>query len=79
MENKSGRKAIFAHSFVDATGDCDITHFAGAPTENINQVNLLAAWYYSLGQYGNRLTGLGCADVPEDQKAGNNQVPRTCT
>lgn len=76
VENKSGRQVICARSFVDATGDCDIAHFAGAPTENFKQGNLLAAWYYALGYSGYRLNCLGCADIPESPKAGENQIPK---
>lgn len=74
-ENKSGRQAIQAKSVVDATGDCDIAHLAGAPTALFGQGNLLAAWYYSLGQQGYQLNGLGCADIPEDQKSPDHQTP----
>ena len=52
VENKSGRHAIAAKSVVDATGDCDIAHFAGAPTVNFQQGNVLAAWYYGLDEAG---------------------------
>lgn len=76
VENKSGRQAICARSFVDATGDCDIAHFVGAPTENFKQGNLLAAWYYALRYSGYRLNCLGCADIPESPKAGENQIPK---
>ena len=75
VENKSGRQAIRVGSVVDATGDCDIGYFAGAPTETFQQGNLLAAWYYGLGKNGYHLKGLGCADIPEDQKTGSDEVP----
>lgn len=74
IENKSGRRAIKVGTVVDATGDCDIAHFAGAPTEGFGQGNVLAAWYYSLGQNGYRLNELGFADIPDDQKTEANQV-----
>jgi len=76
LENKSGRQAITARTVVDATGDCDIAHFAGAPTENFQQGNILAAWYYSLGQRGYKLNVVGVADIPEDQKSEGNKVPQ---
>ena len=76
LENKSGRQAITAKTVVDATGDCDIAHFAGAPTENFQQGNILAAWYYSLGQRGYKLNVVGVADIPEDQKTEGNKVPQ---
>jgi len=37
IESKSGREAIMAKVVVDATGDADIAHFAGAPLFQINE------------------------------------------
>lgn len=74
MENKSGRQAIAVTSVVDATGDCDIAHFADAPTQEFQQGNVLAAWYYSLGQNGYRLNMVGFADIPDEQKSETNKV-----
>ena len=71
-ENKSGRCAYGVTSVVDATGDCDIAAFAGAPTENFKQGNILASWYYFVGQSGYNLRQLGCADVPEAERTANN-------
>lgn len=68
IENKSGRQGITVNSVVDATGDCDIAYFANVPTENFKQGNILAAWYYSLGENGYELNMLGFADVPENEK-----------
>lgn len=68
VENKSGRQAIAAAAVVDATGDCDIAHFAGAPTDTFEQGNLLAAWYYSLGKNGYHLNMVGFADIPDEYK-----------
>lgn len=75
IENKSGRQAIRATSIVDATGDCDIAHFAGAPTETFRQGNILAAWYYAFGEGGYDFRPLGCCDIPDDQKTKENEVP----
>lgn len=75
IEGKSGRQAIAVSSVVDATGDCDIAHFANAPTEQFKQGNILAAWYYYLGQSGYHLNLLGFSDIPDDQKANGKQVP----
>ncbi|MBQ9692867.1 MAG: FAD-dependent oxidoreductase, partial [Clostridia bacterium] len=58
-ENKSGRRAYKVTSVVDATGDCDIAKFADAPTDTFRQGNVLAAWYYSLGEKGYKLNLLG--------------------
>ena len=74
IENKSGRQALAAKTVVDATGDCDIAYFAGAPTENFKQGNVLAAWYYSMGQKGYKLNMVGIADIPDDQKIDKNRV-----
>ena len=71
VENKSGRYAISAQSVVDATGDCDIALFSGAPCETFKQGNVLAAWYYSLGKNGYKLNSLGFADVPDSQRSNN--------
>lgn len=68
IENKSGRQAIAVNSVVDATGDCDIAYFAGAPTETFKQGNVLAAWYYSYGQEGYKLNMVGYSESPNDLK-----------
>lgn len=68
IEGKSGRQAIQAVSVVDATGDCDIAKFAGARTENFQQGNVLASWYYFMDEKGYHLNILGFADIPDDQK-----------
>jgi len=68
VESKSGRQAICADSCIDATGDCDIAYFAGAPTVRFQQGNILAAWYYFLGRAGYDLKILGNSDIPDDEK-----------
>lgn len=73
-ENKSGREAYAVKSVVDATGDCDIAHFAGAPTETFKQGNILAAWYYSVGKDGYRLNMMGACDVPDEEKKDGKGV-----
>ena len=73
-ESKSGRQAIKVGSVVDTTGDCDIAFFTGAPTDTFKQGNILAAWYYFLESSGYDLAALGCADIPDDQKNGENGV-----
>lgn len=67
-ENKSGRFAYEVKSVVDATGDCDIANFAGAPTELFKQGNILAAWYYEIGKNGYNLNMIGYADIPDEEK-----------
>lgn len=74
IENKSGRQAIAVKSVVDATGDCDIAHFANAPTDTFKQGNILAGWYYSIDKNGYDLRALGFADIPDDQKTETNKV-----
>lgn len=65
IENKSGRSAIRATAFVDATGDADLAHFAGVPTVAFSRGNILAAWYYFLGKDGYGLKMHGYAETPE--------------
>ncbi|MBQ6702438.1 MAG: FAD-dependent oxidoreductase [Clostridia bacterium] len=74
IESKSGRQAIEVNTVVDATGDCDIAYFAGVPTKNFEQGNVLAAWYYSLGDGGYKLNTIGFADIPEEQKKNGKSV-----
>ena len=59
IEGKSGREAIRARAFVDATGDADLFHLAGARTAIIEQGNILAAWYYRVmnGKFDLRTLG----------------------
>lgn len=73
-ENKSGRCAYRVKSVVDSTGDCDIAHISGVPTEAFKQGNVLAAWYYSCGKDGYRLNQVGFADIPDEEKNGDNNV-----
>ena len=73
-ENKSGRIAYKVKSVVDATGDCDIAHFSGAPTELFKQGNVLAAWYYSMGNSGYNLNMVGFADIPDEEKSEENKI-----
>lgn len=72
MENKSGRTAICARSFVDATGDADLFHLAGAQTETFKQGNILAAWYYQSGQDGYKLVMQGASDIPDKMRTQGN-------
>ncbi len=70
VENKSGRTAYTVTTAVDATGDCDIAHFAGVSTENFKQGNVLAAWYYFADKDGYRLRLLGASDTPTEERCG---------
>ena len=64
VEEKSGRCAYYVKSVIDATGDCDIAHFAGVPTTIHERGNSLAGWYYYTDESGYKLKQLGAADVP---------------
>ena len=74
-ENKSGRLAWGVKSIVDATGDCDIAHFSGAPTETFKQGNILAAWYYYVGEKGYNLLLLGASDIPDEERTDDDVKP----
>lgn len=43
VESKSGREAILAERIIDATGDADVAHRAGAITHKAKRENLMAA------------------------------------
>lgn len=47
IENKSGRSALAARTFVDATGDADVCFAAGEETQSLDS-NVLAGWFYTL-------------------------------
>ncbi len=70
VENKSGRMVYKAKSVVDATGDCDIAKFSGAPTKTYKQGNVLASWYYYVDTEGHKLQTLGAADIPIEERKG---------
>ena len=63
LEGKSGRYAVEAKSYVDASGDADLADRAGAPTEKTGYGNVLSAWYYSFGKDGFYLHMTGDIDV----------------
>ncbi len=75
VQNKSGRLEFPVGAVVDATGDCDIAHFSGVPTETFKQGNILAAWYYYANENGNHLQILGASDAPEAERTGNEEKP----
>ncbi len=72
VQNKSGLTVYDVRSLVDATGDCDVAHFAGAPTDTFRQGNVLAAWYYFTDPDGYHLRMLGASDVPDEERNGKN-------
>ncbi len=63
VEGKSGRYAIAAKSYVDASGDCDLAERSGAPTARFDYGNVLAAWYYYYDKTGFDLRMFGAADL----------------
>ena len=75
VQNKSGRQFYPVRSVVDATGDCDIAYFAGVPTDTFKQGNILAAWYYSSNPEGYRMQMVGVAEVPDEERTGNEEQP----
>lgn len=75
IENKSGRTAYSICAVVDATGDCDIAHFAGVPTTLFEQGNVLAAWYYYSNSSGCHLQMVGASDTPEEERTGKEAKP----
>ena len=75
IENKSGRSAILCKTAVDASGDCDIAQFAGAPTALHARGNILAAWYYRLGEPGYELRLLGLAENEKGECKEGYLVP----
>lgn len=68
VENKSGRSAIPARMFVDATGDADLFSLAGAPTALYGRGNIPAAWYYETLNGRTTLHMVGAADVLPNEK-----------
>lgn len=64
VENKSGRRAYRAKMFIDASGDADLVHRAGARC--VEEKNYLAYWFYSTNldkmqkaiQSGNVMNGI---------------------
>ncbi|MDR2502335.1 MAG: FAD-dependent oxidoreductase [Oscillospiraceae bacterium] len=63
VESKSGRAAINVGSVVDATGDADIAHLAGAKTALHAGGNGLASWYYYFTGGKVSLKMFGLADI----------------
>ena len=81
VESKSGRTAISVDSVIDATGDADISHLAGAKTALHEGGNGLASWYYYFSEGKVSLKMFGLADIapgvsppPGEIKSGKNDV-----
>ncbi len=76
-ENKSGREAYTAKSFIDATGDADVCHLADASTKKFEQGNVAAYWYYEYFQKEYALRQLGFADIPDKYKTPERKAKDT--
>lgn len=74
-ENKSGRSVIACDSVVDCTGDADVAHLAGAPTELHKDGNGLASWYYYYTAGKVKLKMFGLADLPQSAEASEDGDP----
>ncbi len=77
VENKSGRTVYEIKSVIDATGDCDIAHFANAPTAEFGKKNVLASWYYHTDKNGYDLNKVGYADTPDEEREESEEIGKT--
>lgn len=77
IENKSGRSAVAAETFVDATGDADLFWYSGAITINHIAKNGVAAWYYYNDfKGGAKLKILGeCDSVMKERGEPQRNIP----
>ncbi len=77
IENKSGRQAVQAKTYVDATGDADLFWYADAPTRLFGKGNLLAGWYYYFDGRQVKLRPLGeCENFASADAKTRTLVPR---
>ncbi|MDR0875770.1 MAG: FAD-dependent oxidoreductase [Clostridiales Family XIII bacterium] len=74
IENKSGRSAVRAESYIDCTGDADLCHLSGAGTALHAGGNGLASWYYYYSEGIVKLKMFGLADVIPDEDADYDNV-----
>ncbi|RRJ95236.1 FAD-dependent oxidoreductase [Opitutaceae bacterium TAV4] len=70
VENKSGRLAIAAEVFVDASGDADVAFLAGCPVETYRH-NVLCGWYYEISDGAVRLVPWS-NPYDKEHRGGNN-------
>ena len=73
LENISGRYAYGCKNVIDASGDGVLAYKSCEDVVEFKQGNVLAAWYYSVSKEGYKLNILGAADIPEDEKTGNEE------
>lgn len=74
MENKSGRTAIKAKSFVDATGDADLAFYSKMNTVLHGEKNKLASWYYAHEKENLKLYSLGVCDAVGEETRAEGEV-----
>ncbi len=72
VENKSGRLAIAATAFVDASGDADVAFLAGCPVEEF-PFNVPACWHYEWRAEGLRVVTLSKV-FDKEHRGGNGAV-----
>ncbi|RRJ94229.1 FAD-dependent oxidoreductase [Opitutaceae bacterium TAV4] len=72
VENKSGRLAIAAEVFVDASGDADLAFLTGCPVETYRH-NVLCGWYYEINDGKVRLVSWS-NPYDKEHRGGNNAV-----
>jgi len=75
IENKSGRSAIRAKSYVDCTGDADLCKLSGAKTELYKKKNILAEWYYYITRGELKLNMFGYSEILPDDSDLAASVP----
>jgi FAD-dependent oxidoreductase family protein len=79
VETKSGRFAIRAGAFVDASGDADLAHFAGAPMQAAGPL-LFPTLMFRVGHVDDARAGEAWRTIParmdEAEAAGEFRFPR---
>lgn len=73
IENKDGRGAMACAAVVDASGDADVCHLAGEPTETL-ETNVLAGWHYLLEDGALRIQAM-TKPFPDDASARGAEGP----
>jgi hypothetical protein len=73
VENKSGRLAIQAETYIDASGDADLAYYAGCAVENF-PYNVIASWYYEVREGRIFLTKFS-NKFDTEHRGGNGAVP----
>lgn len=68
IENKSGRQAIRAKTYIDTTGDASLYWMAKHPCRLFSKGNILAGWYYFFNGKDIKLRPLGFAEVFDEDK-----------